>query len=258
MRIFYFLHIPKTAGSTFSYAVLPQQFSPNETCPAWNYDDLLRIPSQQLGNYRLFRGHFHHFLYRLLPARPLYITFLRDPIELLISYYEYVRRSSSHFAYERVRDMSFLEFASTKELAPDNFQIRTLTVDIDPLPSNDTHMAIFREFVNMKVTTEHLELAKKRLSEFFFVGITERFRESVDVCFRLADWNPVGDYADLNVTPAVERLRQDELPDREIRALRERLAFDFELYAHGLRIFEERMKFSSSPPPLDVGSAVDR
>jgi hypothetical protein len=252
MAVFYFLHIPKTAGTTFSYSVLPQQFSPEETCPAWRYDELLNIPSKQLGDYRLFRGHFYHFIHRLLPSKPLYITFLRDPIELLISYYKYVRRSTSHFAHERVRDMSFSEFAWTPDLAPDNFQIRTLTLDVDPLPTHDTHMALFREFVNMKATTEHLDLAKKRLSEFFFVGITERFRDSVDLFFRVAGWSQVREYANMNVTPAVERLRQDDLPDREVRALQKRHALDFELYAHGLRVFEERMT-SSSAPPLDVG-----
>ena len=257
MPVFYFLHIPKTAGTTFSHAVLPQQFGPKETCPAWCYDDLLNIPSHQFSTYCLFRGHFYHFLYRLLPSKPLYLTFLRDPIELAISSYEYVRRSPSHFAHERVRDMCFLEFVSTPDLAPSNFQIRSLTVDVDPLPSNDIDMAIVREFVNMKVTTEHLELAKKRLSEFFFVGITERFRDSVDLCFRVAGWSPVRDYSDLNVTPAAERLRQDELPDREMRALRERLALDFELYAHGLRIFEEQTE-SSKVPRLDVDSVVNR
>src|SRR5688572_8177478 len=91
----YFLHLPKTAGTTLNH-FLASQFSPEKVCPAYHLSELLRIPPKQLAEYELFRGHFYFGLETFLPEIPDYITFIRFPVERVISTFHHVRRTPGH------------------------------------------------------------------------------------------------------------------------------------------------------------------
>jgi hypothetical protein len=65
----YFHHLPKTDGWTL-HSVLCQYFADHEVCPARLWKQLIRIPSMQLTEYRLFSGHLYYTIYDLLPRRP--------------------------------------------------------------------------------------------------------------------------------------------------------------------------------------------
>lgn len=250
----YFLHIHKTAGSTFSSSVLPQIFPIEETCIPWSYTELFAIPPEELPRFRLFRGHFYYCLHKYLPAEPVYLTFLRHPIERLISLYEYVRRTPDNAKCERVRAMrGFLEFAWDAELASPNFQVMSLTADADVRELFAAYrprveepygfeVALWGELVRKEPAREDLELAKRRLAEFFFVGITERFRESVELLCQAGGWPRVQAYDNVNVSPPADRFRIDQIPASERDALMERHRLDFELYDFGLRLFETRLR----------------
>src|SRR5919106_4488854 len=91
----YFLHIPKTAGSTISH-YLESHFRPDEVCPAGTWAAFLALPPEHLGRYRFFRGHFDASLLDLLPRRPAVVTMLRDPVERAVSEWMFMRRDQSH------------------------------------------------------------------------------------------------------------------------------------------------------------------
>jgi hypothetical protein len=249
---YYFLHIHKTAGVTFNYSVLPQWFGTEETCPPWSYTDLLKIPLDQLARYRLFRGHFYYSLLRYLPFRPLCMTFLRDPIERLLSLYSYIRRMSDNPVHQRVCAMrGFSEFAWDPQLASPNFQVLSLTGDVDVAELHGSYHARSAEpydfdVLVMEELTKHvpvwadLELAKRRLAEFVFVGLTERFAESVELLQRTAGWKPLSPYNNLNAAPSEERVRRDQIPPEELRALMDRHGLDLELYAYACQLLDRR------------------
>lgn len=71
----YFLHIPKTAGTTF-ISILDNFFDFNSICKKQSWDNLLPDMPSNLSKYNLFRGHFGYSLYRILLKPPIFITML--------------------------------------------------------------------------------------------------------------------------------------------------------------------------------------
>src|SRR5579883_1204988 len=98
-KAFYYLHIPKTAGTTICFSVLPQMFDNEEICSAHDYAELLPIRPDNFGEYRLFRGHFYYSFTRLFRERPVLMTMLRDPVERSLSHYDHICRDSRHYHY---------------------------------------------------------------------------------------------------------------------------------------------------------------
>ena len=85
-----FLHIMKTAGMTLSN-YLESQFDADEICPVRMPYELARLPSEQIARYRLFRGEFGYEDISQRLAQPVIITVLRDPVERVLSLYDYWR-----------------------------------------------------------------------------------------------------------------------------------------------------------------------
>src|ERR1700733_9499879 len=76
---YYFLHIPKTAGNTMAYGLLPKFFEPEEICPHVTFDALLGIAAEERAKYRLFHGHFYNHLRHFVPEPLNVLTLLRHP-----------------------------------------------------------------------------------------------------------------------------------------------------------------------------------
>src|SRR5262245_43916521 len=91
----YFLHIPKTAGTTFR-TLLESRFRPEEVCPVYGRRELAGLAPGALDSYRLFRGHLGFLLPAVL-GRPLTIlTLLREPVSTVVSMYHFFRRLPEH------------------------------------------------------------------------------------------------------------------------------------------------------------------
>lgn len=247
-RPLYFLHIPKTAGTTF-ISVLESQFEADQICPAYLWHDLINIPASQLSRYRLFRGHFYYYLYRILPRFPIYITMLRDPLERTISHYEHIYRDPNHYWHQRVKNQSLLNFIRDPQVNPmvSNFQTRSIALDLDPrMIAASLNGAALQALLLEKtlesslpnnITDESLlRIAKSRLDQFAFVGITERFHESMLLLSNLFGWPPVSYIESRNRAPT--RLQVDELSAETRDAALEILALDIELYRYAQRRFQ--------------------
>ena len=100
----FFLHIHKTGGTSFN-ALLDQIFSKEEICPYFDdaaYTDLkIKTTQEQRKRFRLFRGHFPHYLIDELPDNLRTVTFLRDPLERTLSAYGEVQKLAANNLIER-------------------------------------------------------------------------------------------------------------------------------------------------------------
>lgn len=243
--VLYYLHIPKTAGTTFN-AVLENYFRPEEIWPFHARDELrhivgerlphelARTPPEVLAQYRLIRGHYDYGIHRFLPRRPYYVTMLRDPVPRILSLYRYIRRVPSHRLHDEiiggtrgVRDLL------DHPLAPRRFNDRqvhqlagTLNSRMECLSSDET-----------------LARAKAHLQEVAFFGLAERFDDSLRLLYRTFGWEPLEAYRSLNVSPPVSSRSVADETDRMHVARHNQL--DIELYRFAQELFDKRVSDSS-------------
>lgn len=238
----YFLHIEKTAGLSLT-SFLDNQF-PANTIYQHHYRHIPSLPREQMAEYRLIRGHYTYALHTLLPRKPRYITMLRDPIARVISHYQHALRDPSYYLYNHVhsKDLSLLDFVldPTTHHVASNWQTRCVALDTDlGNLAQQCPEEIFDQCIDSVATTlpndEILEIAKQHLDEFMFVGITERFEESLAILTYLLGSAPA--YAPrINVAP--KTLSQTEAPLETRKVIAEHNQLDLALYEDAIGRFQ--------------------
>ena len=91
-RMLYFLHIPRTAGRTFGTCFLKQAWTPSRRC-AKSYD-VLRLNSS-VPDCGLLTSHDDYSVIQYLPADAAVATQLRDPVDRVVSMYEFAMEVSA-------------------------------------------------------------------------------------------------------------------------------------------------------------------
>ncbi|MBX3313355.1 MAG: sulfotransferase family 2 domain-containing protein [Actinobacteria bacterium] len=175
----FFMHIMKTAGTSFSMA-LARQFAEGEVAPAagpdkadeyWTFDWLLDMPVEQREAFRVVQGHFPLFVGELIGADRT-ITILRDPVDRAISHIRHIIRRDQQDRWSSVEE--FYEEELRRKLVR-NYQVRQFSrsVDDDPLDLDERHLARARE----------------RLELVDVVGFTDRYDDFVQECNRRFGWD---------------------------------------------------------------------
>jgi hypothetical protein len=187
-------------------------------------------------SYRIVGGHFRYGIHLLFDSPSRYLTFLRDPIERVISHYAYVGWQSGHEWHHRVA-AARLSLEQWVRLgaggAEDNLQIRRLTTRApDDVPFGE-------------VTRQMLEEAKYILRERIdLLGITERYDDSIRLVAGRLGWQGPVVAERLNASPC--RPAAADLTASARAAIAEHNELDIELYAFAAKLFERRLA-SSAP-----------
>ena len=149
------VHVPKTAGSTFRF-LLERLYGPGLALDYGVYGD----PVGSLDGVRVIHGHFpvRRYLERYPGARV--VTWLRDPVDRIASYYGYWLRNpdtEGNPNHRRMLDekMSIVEFAEM-------------------------------EAIRDEVATVYFEAFD--FADAWFVGLTEHFDEDLADLSRLLGW----------------------------------------------------------------------
>jgi hypothetical protein len=159
---------------------------------------------------------------------------LRRPVSLVLSQYNFVRRTVDHRHHQIVesQNMTLRQYIeSGVSLEMDNSQTRAIAGDLStPFGA---------------CTDEMLEDAKRNLDRHFAVaGLTERFDETLILLGKAFQWTRLY-YIPTNVSPT--RKGEDLDPGlRELIEAHNRL--DLELYRHVSERFEEAVRSHSSFP----------
>jgi Galactose-3-O-sulfotransferase len=171
-----FLHIGKTAGTSIQYAlfeVLRHAAIFHDSLPGFD-----NVAGEELILNDLVIGHFTYQHVRKMRPAKLLMTFLRDPIDRVVSNYHFLRTDSPLSGYSRValqaaQCLSFKEFLLCDDpnvrMVTENFQTKALAYDFRP------------DHLDSTMTSALLESAERNLRTFDFVGISEYFDESTDV-----------------------------------------------------------------------------
>jgi hypothetical protein len=235
-----FIRIPKTGSTTLSY-LLASKFDAHEICP-FLPGDISHISPDELAKYRLFRDHFDYDICNFLPKPPVYITMLRHPLARAVSFYEFCKGGQNHTSFDiylqtaAQSDIKTFICSSdpTVRIRTSNLQTRQLALGLGSRHRNPFEPS---ELESQFSEMELLALAKEHLDHFKFVGLTERFQDSVLLLCYIFGWYPIVEYQNLRVSP--HKRQRNPLDQATIEAILEANQLDLELYEYAQRIFEE-------------------
>lgn len=249
----YFLHVPKTAGSSFR-AILASLYPQEMTFPAMYWDEVFRYSPAQARQYRLFMGHYYHFfLDYLAPVRPEVVTFLRDPVSRVISRYKHALRLPGSDMRRAGHKLSLLEYLRDPALGPMagysaityfgwDLDLRKLAL----APVNLLDNRAFSEYLwelQAKLTDADYErmlpVALERMRNFAFVGVQERYAESLKLISHRFGWPNIPDSVRINTAPESAGITPT---DEEMALIRHLTRYDQIIYDEAARLFDERFR----------------
>lgn len=169
-----FLHIPKTAGTTLT-SIIERNYSAPNRVALYNAEHFQADLKSALANPEINMLYGHFVFNDILNDANFYLfTFLREPIACTVSNYIHLKNSPDPEHKEWMKSVkSFEDFLNLKLIF--NWQTRHL--------SGQKYFADFVQDQNAS-----LEMATKNLLRMNFVGITERFKESLLCLSSDLDW----------------------------------------------------------------------
>ena len=253
-RPWYFLHIPKTAGTSFR-VLLENSFHLRQICPAYEFHAISRYSDEQLQQFRLFRGHMGYSLVNYLPVKPRTMVMLRDPMERAVSHFEYISRDPAHPRHRIIheRKLGLKDYLLDPELSAEvtNAQVRPLAHVADrgtlkELLAGSDDQAGFARVWRRRIKDvlppddELLDVALRRLEAVDFVGTAETLDKGMEVAAWLLGAPTGQSLPSLNVNPG--RTRLADLPADVLELLEQATVLDRRLYARGRELFARQYR----------------
>lgn len=174
-----YLHIPKTAGTSFTQTVM-------DHCPNIVHFHTLTNAAQlkeKLVHADALSGHFAYGIHQYTDRPYRYVTMLRHPLQRTLSYF-YFKYKNPDYKISYQKELTFEEYVLDPKYDMEycNLQARMITGELrNPSP--------------------HYKKARDLLAkEFAFVGLTEQYETSLFLFMHMMNWEP-RHYPKVNVTP---------------------------------------------------------
>ena len=230
-----FLHIPKSGGSTF-HTILGKKYHPSEIYNIFGARQtdpeiiaFYNKPPETMAKINLLKGHMPFGLHEKLTSEAKYITFLREPVSAVTSKYYYIKKNAHNPKHREVHEsgMSIEEFVTSGVVyGANNCHCRFLTGDIDRLAYGE----------NASVLEDAIGNIEKH---FLWVGLTERFDESVLVLANLLGWKKPPYYIRQNVNQ--QKKPRDSLAEQTIKIINDYNQQDKALYEYANNKLDEQI-----------------
>jgi len=228
-----FLHIPKTAGTTLD-RILHQEYEPQQI---YNLGQTVQksirayqeLATEEKEVIRIVSGHTPYGFHKYVPGSSTYFTFLRDPVDRVVSFYHFVKNQEQHY----------LNTAATKEFSGIKpFVSSGITTMVD---NGQTRLisGVWLEPRFGEITSQTFEQAKTNLSQSFsVVGLTEQFDATLLLLRETFNWHDIK-YMRQNVTK-VSPLERNLTPE-ERETILSINQWDVALYEYAHALFEQQI-----------------
>lgn len=242
-----FLHVPKCGGTTLHH--LLGQWLGSENMHPERFNRLYESPVAQLASKLGFSGHFDYYSTTLIPGAKRLISFLRDPMDRLISLYNFHRAHAPEiieknnlqlprWANEHDIDAYFAHPTIRAHPAIDNSIVRYFS-DV-PQVAHAQSDPVWRNIT----LDEMLEQALRNLEKFTFIGFMDRYDEDVERLAKTLNYAPPAELRkhqvldDLMETNPSMRKIEKQRPTPETRAGMEELVhYDQLFYTRARELF---------------------
>jgi len=237
--VLFFVHIPKTGGMSL-ISILERQFGASRIFPPHSFmgsEGFEAYSLEERRRFKLVRAHLHagsySYVARYITPTPICVTMLRDPCERLVSAYKHILRHPDNMLHAELvgRRVSLLDYVTDPAYAQftRNFQtwmiLGALNCHLDP------------QDLRLPEDTR-LPLARQRLEQLAFVGLTHRYRESLALLCHTFGWKPTDELPRENAAP--EPTTIDSIDAGVRAAILERNQLDVQLMARAEALFEAR------------------
>jgi hypothetical protein len=231
-----FLHIPKTAGSTYLDIInrnyeSAKLFQIDGLRPEISFKALDSLPKNKRNQLEMICGHRTLNVHKGFEQKFRYVTFLRNPIDQYISNYHYIRRTKEHNFFSIVSEMNSIE-----EFIDFSYKYDWNNIQTRHLSGSATNMSL----ENVKFSLhgdENLRIAKNNLLELIdYVFLTEKFEESLVVAKHEFNWKNIY-FEPRNVTKG--RTKIEEYSPNIIDKIAQLQKYDIQLYDVALKKYNE-------------------
>lgn len=218
---FFFLHIPKTAGTSFRNT-LTNVFKEKDTFPnklilnenEGKYPKVEKIDYyykiDKFENIKLFQGHYSYDVMSKYYPNSRILCFFRNPVDRAISNLKHLKRNFPELSEKSLEEIAGLNSGSP-EAQITNFQYRLLG-------------------------SGNIEEKFEKLESFDFIGISEEYERSIKLCNYSFNWSlPVN----VKLNQSAENI---EVSKHLVDFLLENNKLDMAIYNKAKRIFERRYK----------------
>ncbi len=232
-----FQHIPKTAGTTLRY-IIQYQFPASAICelygssgsPAQRIDKLQNLSESSRKKIKIINTHVGFGLHNYLHQPHTYITFLREPVSRAISMYYYYQKTKNPLFI----NLSLKEFVQTYPGVQNGMTKNLAGIVLQSQLSNSNNQ-------KFDCDRKSLEIAQRNIQEHFkFVGISERFDESLLLLRKILGWKiPLFDKSNISQKPK-------DIDRDTLELIKNLNQFDLQLYKYAEKIFEDLIQKQES------------
>ncbi len=225
---FLFVHIPKTAGTSFALILAKrfrglrklQFYSPKER------EIYPKLAAAEKERYDAIYGHIPFIGDQGLKRGIEYYTFFRSPRERLLSQYKHIKGDGNHIIKSKI---------NVDEYSLKDFLKQGFVRNFDNLMTRYLSGNISKEY--LKIDQGDLDLALKNFDNNFNIfGLTEKFDESLVLLSDYMNWPPL---LYVRENKSSFKIRKEELDDETEKLITACNRFDEVLFKHAEAKFEK-------------------